>query len=208
MPFNREKHVFRCDAFAELVKDTVRFFNGTPVHPLPPADDFTGTGIYAIYYTGQHEHYKPYSELNRLSYNHPIYVGKAVPSGWRQARTSDTGSLLSRELQRRLREHTKSIKLANFDIDSFWCRFVIFENDVSDMIGTIEAALIKLNRPIWNSVVDGFGNHDPGSGRYKQAKSDWDVLHPGRAWATKCNGIHKERSVILSEIEQYFKSRS
>jgi hypothetical protein len=49
----------------------------------------------------------PYSELNRLSYNHPIYVGKAVPSGWRQARTSDTGSLLSRELQRRLREHTK-----------------------------------------------------------------------------------------------------
>ena len=57
VPFNREKHVFRCDAFAELVKDTVRFFNGTPVHPLPPADDFTGTGIYAIYYTGQHEHY-------------------------------------------------------------------------------------------------------------------------------------------------------
>jgi hypothetical protein len=41
------------------------------------------------------------------------------------------------------------------------------------MISTIEAALIKLNMPLWNTAVDGFGNHDPGSGRYQQAKSDW-----------------------------------
>ena len=30
-PFNRQEHVYRNDAFAELVKDGVRFFNGTPI---------------------------------------------------------------------------------------------------------------------------------------------------------------------------------
>jgi hypothetical protein len=59
----------------------------------------------------------------------------------------------------------------------------------SDMIGTIEAALIRLNQPLWNVVVDGFGNHDPGRGCYEQAKSDWDVIHPGRPWADRCNGV-------------------
>jgi len=86
------------------------------------------------------------------------------------------------------------------------CRFVIFEEEGSDMISTIEAALIKLNKPLWNTVVDGFGNHDPGSGRYEQAKSDWDVIHEGRAWAKKCNGIHREKSSIISNIRQHLKS--
>lgn len=85
------------------------------------------------------------------------------------------------------------------------CRFVIFEGASSDMISTIEATLIKLNLPLWNTAVDGFGNHDPGSGRYEQAKSDWDVIHPGRAWAEKCNGIHAEESAILSRIKSHFK---
>lgn len=38
---------------------------------------------------------------------------------------------------------------------------------------------------IWNTTVTGFGNHDPGSGRYNQARSSWDVLHPGRPWADR-----------------------
>lgn len=73
------------------------------------------------------------------------------------------------------------------------------------MIGTIEAALIKLNKPLWNTAMDGFGNHDPGSGRYEQAKSDWDVIHKGRGWAEKCNGRHKSQDVILANIENHFK---
>ena len=51
--------------------------------------------------------------------------------------------------------------------------------------------------------VDGFGNHDPGSGRYEQAKSDWDVVHKGRAWAEKCNGKPKSKAVILRSIERH-----
>lgn len=205
--FDRKKHLYRSEVFAELVKDVVRFFNGTPVHPVPPPETFLGTGVYALYYTGQNPLYRQYSELNRLAYNYPIYVGKAVPKGWRQSRISDSALTQSRELNNRLREHSRSITVgAEILLEEFMCRFVIFEDDASDMIGTIEAALIKLNQPLWNVAMDGFGNHDPGRGRYEQAKSDWDVIHPGRPWAERCNGAHKQESVIVSRIENHFKN--
>lgn len=187
--FDRSKHIYTSLAFAELVKDAVRFFNGTPVHALPPPESFEGTGVYAIYYTGCFDPYQQYAAVNRLAYNVPIYVGKAVPKGWRQARLSDDVLNQSRELHNRLREHARSISATdNLVLDDFKCRFVIVEGEASDMIGTLEAALIKLHKPLWNTVVDGFGNHDPGKGRYEQAKSDWDVMHVGRAWADKCKG--------------------
>lgn len=204
--FDRSEHVYRSDAFAELVKDAVRFFNGTPVHTLPPPESFFGTGVYALYYTGSNPLYKRYAELNRLAYGYPIYVGKAVPKGWRQARSSDNALNQSRELIGRLREHGRSISLgAELALEDFMCRFVIFEEEGSDMISTIEAALIKLNKPLWNTAVDGFGNHDPGSGRYEQAKSDWDVIHEGRAWANKCSGKHSEKETIISNIRLHLR---
>lgn len=193
--------------FTEPVKDAIRFFNGTAVHILPPPESFLGTGVYAIYYTGKNPIYKKYAELNRLSYHYPIYVGKAVPTGRRQARVSDNRGGLSKELLVRLREHSRSIVIAQeLELQDFSCRFVIFEDASSDMISTIEAALIKLSRPLWNTAVDGFGNHDPGSGRYEQAKSDWDVIHSGRAWAEKCNGTHAEKNDILARIKNHFKN--
>ena len=159
--FDRSEHVYKNDAFAELVKDAVRFFNGTPVHTLPPPESFWGTGIYAVYYTGKNPIYKKYAELNRLSYSYPIYVGKAVPKGWRQARVSDNLASQSKELFGRLREHSRSIGITrDLELQDFSCRFVIFEDASSDMISTIEAALIKLNMPLWNTTVDGFGNHE------------------------------------------------
>jgi hypothetical protein len=196
-PFDRSKHVFRSDAFVELVKDSIRFFNGTPVHRMPPSETFNGTGVYAIYYVGTHPLYAPYRAFNRLAFQMPIYVGKAVPRGWRQSRISNENDSTSQELANRLKEHARNITLgADLQLDDFYCRFMIFEDATSDMIGTIEAALIKLSLPLRNSAVDGFGNHDPGAGRYEQARSDWDVLHPGRLWAKKCKGAHRSLSVI------------
>lgn len=212
--FDRNEHIYRNDAFAELIKDAVRFFNGTPVHALPPLEAFHGTGVYAIYCIGKTSPYQRYGELNRLAYNHPIYVGKAVPKGWRQSRTSDDASSTSSELHSRLREHSRSISSTSeldrtgldptgLQLSDFKCRFVIFEGDSSDMIGTIEAALIKLHRPLWNTTLDGFGNHDPGKGRYQQARSDWDIIHSGRAWAEKCQGAANDRDTILERIEAH-----
>jgi hypothetical protein len=205
--FNRAEHVYRNDAFAELVKDAVRFFNGTPVLALPPPTSFFGVGVYAIYYIGKNTLYSRYAELNRLDYRFPIYVGKAVPRGWRQSRTAHTAENQSKELFSRLSEHARSIELGEgLTAADFMCRFVIFEDAGSDMISTIEAALIKLSRPLWNSVVDGFGNHDPGSGRYEQAKSDWDVLHQGRKWAEKCKGRHSTKASIVKMVQAHLRN--
>ena len=69
-----------------------------------------------------------------------------------------------------------------------------------------ESLLIGRFSPIWNTIVDGFGNHDPGSGRRNQARSRWDVLHPGRNWAellreneTGAQGIIGILAGVLSE---------
>ena len=205
-PFDRNKHVYHNEAFVELAKDAVRFFNGTPVHELPPPEKFLGTGVYALYYTSDNPLYTRYKELNRLSYDFPIYVGKAVPEGWRQSRISDSESTQSNELYRRLREHSRSISAGDgIDLSDFSCRFVIFEREGSDMIGSIEAALIKLNQPLWNSCVDGFGNHDPGKGRYEQARSDWDVIHTGRVWADRLNGTPKSKNDVVANIANHLK---
>lgn len=204
--FDRSEHVYRNDAFVELVKDAVRFFSGTPVHTLPPPERFSGTGVYALYYTGRQGIYAQYGVLNRLSYDYPIYVGKAVPKGWRQARITGNPNEQSNELYSRLRQHSNSVNRgAGIDVRDFMCRFVIFEDAGSDMIGAIEAALIKLHRPLWNVAVDGFGNHDPGSGRYEQAKSDWDVLHEGRAWAEKCRGQAKNIQTVTANVAAHFR---
>lgn len=200
--FDRSKHVFYSPEFEELIKDTIRFFNGTPIQPLPPLESFEGAGVYALYYIGKQGIYRPFHKINRLEFKQPIYVGKAVPRGWRQGRTNESTSM---ELYRRLCDHTKSIGAAeNLCISDFLCRFMILENAASSLIGTVEAALIRNYQPLWNCIIDGFGNHDPGSGRYNQEISEWDLLHPGRSWANKCASSSKNISEVKDSINKYF----
>ena len=127
-----------------------------------------------------------------------------MPRGWRQAQDLKTGAS-SYELFGRLREHGNSINQAiNLEQIDFSCRFMILEGSASHLIGTVEAALIRYYKPIWNTKIDGFGNHDPGSGRYNQAKSEWDILHSGRTWANKCVGISSTIDKIETKITEYF----
>ncbi len=204
MKFDRNKHVFRSPDFEEIIKDTIRFFNGTPVQPVPVSERFHGTGVYAIYCTAKTGIYRNFHKINRTSYSIPIYVGKAVPQGWRQARLSNSAEKMSCELYNRIHEHGRSLQQgADLNPNDFRCRFMILEGAESDLISTVEAALIRSYKPIWNSLIDGFGNHDPGSGRYEQAMSDWDVCHPGRSWAEKCKGKPNTRNKLLRDIEAY-----
>ena len=80
---------------------------------------------------------------------------------------------------------------------------MLLNDQESNLIGTIEAALIRLYQPLWNSVIDGFGNHDPGKGRSEQAMSEWDVIHPGRKWAKRLRGQSPNIDDILSKIDIY-----
>lgn len=204
--FDRSKHVFKSIEFEEIIKDTVRFFNGTPVHTLPPPENFSGTGVYALYYTGNNALYARLHSLNRINFIQPIYVGKAVPLGWRQARTI-SNSTKSNELFRRLNEHANSVTQAyDLELSDFYCRFMILEDTAADLIGTVEAALIRYYKPVWNSCIDGFGNHDPGKGRYNQAKSDWDVLHKGRLWSEKCVGTSNSLGAIRAKCIEYLEN--
>ena len=206
--FNREEHVYKSDAFEEIIKDTIRFFNGTPVVDLPTSEQFFGTGVYAIYYIGQYELYAEIGKRNRIEFAQPIYVGKAVPRGWRQARVTNSDANKSTELYTRLKEHSRSIdQVENLNGNDFTCRFMILEGAESNLIGTVEAALIRYYFPIWNTEIDGFGNHDPGSGRYNQAKSNWDILHPGRPWADKCLGETPPVNKVKEKVAVYFTSK-
>jgi hypothetical protein len=52
-------------------------------------------------------------------------------------------------------------------------------------------------------VVDGFGNHAPGSGRAAQARSPWDELHPGRPWAARLPRPRLSTEMITEEVRAH-----
>ncbi len=168
---------------------------------LPPKERFIGAGVYAIYYQGNFESYHAIAERNRPNDGRdtPIYVGKAVPKGARKGGFGlDTapGSVL----YDRLAEHAESINIAeNLGLGDFFCRYLAVD-DIWIPLG--ENLLIEIASPLWNRVVDGFGNHDPGSGRYQGRIPAWDVIHPGRSWAKKLQP-GKARDAILEEISQF-----
>lgn len=203
--FDKEEHIFRSPQLADLLKDAIRFFNGTPVYELPPPEKFIGSGIYAVYYIGTNELYSSISNVNRLAYNLPIYVGKAIPTGGRKGQ----GSKESASLYKRIGEHAKSIQaVASLELADFRCRFILVPHEEDGLIAPIESAIIKAYNPLWNAWVDGFGNHDPGEGRQGQAKSQWDVIHPGRKWADKLRGLkgQNDSETSLKRILDYSKS--
>lgn len=160
---------------------------------------FTGAGIYVIYYAGD---YKPYLSYKNDSttgvFDRPIYIGKAIPAG---ARIGGTGSTTTPTyvLYNRLKEHLESINQAtNLSSGDFYFRSLV----VDDIwIPLAESILIGEYLPIWNVQIAGFGNHDPGSGRYQQRRSLWDTLHPGRPWATKCQSASQNADQILASLK-------
>lgn len=72
----------------------------------------------------------------------------------------------------------------------------------------LRAAAIRRHHPVWNTYLDGLGNHDPGKGRYEGMKPLWDHLHPGRPWATKLKAQRPETpdevaTNVLSYLNMY-----
>ncbi|MBN1592444.1 MAG: Eco29kI family restriction endonuclease [Candidatus Coatesbacteria bacterium] len=147
-----------------------------------------GSGVYAIYYHGSHEAYLPIAESLQ---NRPVYVGKAVPTGSRKGGKGLSGS---QELQRRLKDHCKSLEQADhLNIQDFGCRYLAI---VPIWITLAERFLIEHYRPIWNVCVDGFGDHDPGAGRLGMRRPRWDILHSGRQWAKRLKAEETVEEII------------
>jgi hypothetical protein len=196
-----KRHVFRSPAFQSVVDEAVRFLGRTPIHPLPPEKKFIGSGVYAIYYCGRNEPYRRLARLNQKTLRFPIYVGKAVPPGWRTGRVKLS---TSPDLCNRIRKHAQSIAAtSNLNVKDFRCRFLILTEVEGDLVVPVEAALIRRFTPLWNSVVGGFGLHDPGSTRYTQILSEWDTLHSGRSWTKKWQGKSSSKSAIAEKIKRH-----
>jgi len=195
-----EKQTFTCPKFKSVIQEAVSFMMHSPIHALPPAGRFPGAGVYALYYCGDFEHYNHIVITDQDNPQTPIYVGKAVPPGWRVGRVGRIGPSVQ-PLYRRLAEHAGSInEVENLDASDFCCRFIILGGTESDLISACESQLIRQFAPVWNTVVDGFGNHTPGKGRFGQARSEWDVLHPGRSWASRCRGVPPLLENIVAKI--------
>lgn len=167
--------------------------------PLPP-EPFEGAGIYAIYYLGDFDAYQPLAEINRERMEAPIYVGKADPKGGR--RGGDWDAPAGAALSDRLRKHSNSVTQAdNLDLADFRCRYLVLD-DV--WVRMAERMLISWYKPLWNVVVDGFGNNDPGKRRATQYRSPWDILHPGRPWSVKLAEGETTADDVRAKIGAHF----
>ena len=177
-----------------LGESAARALLESEAHPLPP-EPFIGAGVYALYYAGTFPAYAALREINAEADTWPIYVGKAVPNGARKGGQGDSVSP-GEVLYKRLKEHAESIQAAaNLKLEDFRCRFL----SVDDIwIPLTESLMIERFQPVWNVVLEGFGNHDPGRGRHSGQRPLWDCLHPGRKWADRL----KPRDVTPEALEQ------
>ena len=176
--------------YANLARSVVGALLDADTMPMPPAA-FGGSGVYAIYYKGALDY-----PVGGSVKDVPVYVGKAVPPGARKGGAKPELAA-ERTLHRRLRDHAKSIEQAeNLSIGDASCRYLVV---VPVWISLAERFLINHFRPLWNTVLDGFGNHPPGSGRANSARPRWDIMHPGRPWADRLSAVETQED-ILAEL--------
>ena len=169
-----------------------------PLIPLDPEiDRFEGSGLYAIYYSGNN--LPLYKRLKNT--NIPVYVGQAL------SYNSQTGMAIVavRPLWERIRDHRKSIEGAGL-LGEFSVRLLCLP-DVHADLG--ENGIRLFYRPVWNAILRGFGSKEQGSSTRKSKRSPWDTVHPGRS-RTHGGQVHDVGSLvgrvnahIASQLERY-----
>lgn len=180
-----------------------------PVHPLGDIPPFEGAGIYVIYYHGDFPAYAPIAAANAENSNWPIYIGKAIPSGGRKG-ASISASKRGTSLYKRLREHRQSIHAVednsgDLRVAHFTVRYLTVD-DIWIPLG--ESLLIVGFKPVWNTVLDGFGNHTPGKGRFEGVLPLWDFIHSGRKWGPNCVPRSESRDEIEVRVKGYLAAHS
>jgi hypothetical protein len=172
-----------------------------PMVSLPPEDRFVGAGVYAIYYSGDFPLYARLSAtLREPKTAVPIYIGKAALVGTCTGEFGFDPEIVP-ELFNKLWQHAESIKQTrNLSLHHFSCRYLVVD-DIWIPLG--ESLLIEGFVPLWNKVLDGFGNHDPGKGRQQQQKSPWDVIHGGRAWAERLQPNARTEQQLTELVQEY-----
>lgn len=161
--------------------------------PLAAVPKVYGSGIYAIYYSGDFPLYAAISKTET-----PIYVGQAAPEISNARTATDQGSKLSD----RLNEHRRNIsKAANLSIDDFQYRSLVVQ---SGWETSAEDYLISLFAPLWNKetgILYGIGKHGDKATTRVNSNSPWDTVHQARKWAT--NPDAKSVEQISDEVARH-----
>ena len=197
MAFDHNDHKMQLDEtlINGVLAPAAERLSKVPKYPLNDIPKVSGVGVYALYI----DHHSDTIYKDVLNKDYPVYVGKAVPTGTRQGKSSKSKN----QLRQRLNEHKKSIEQAGLPIEAFSCGFVVMEGVGEDLIPAMEATLIRNLNPLWNSCIDGFGIHTPGTGRFNQQPSEWDTIHPGRPWLDKLTGAPRDKKVVEQKIKEY-----
>jgi hypothetical protein len=144
-----------------------------------------GSGVYAIYYRGEHPAYAAVSRTET-----PVYVGKADPKSANARTSREQGP----QLYGRLADHRRMIKTVGtfaieknlpypLRVEDFDCRKLVCATNAQLVA---ERHLISTFRPVWNNEVGicwGISKHGDSASTRKNKRSPWDVIHPGRPWA-------------------------
>ena len=185
------------------------FYRNQDTYPLSSLEGMRGElnkllGCYILFFRGEFDLYESISEANKDSFERPIYIGKAVPKGDRTGSTASK-AILENSLYKRLKEHFNSISVVEgIEINNFFFRVV---PTTLHLASWVESVLISEFIPAWNRHIDGFGNHDPGSGRYQQKRSVWDLIHPGRLWALRMENVatYNKAEIALKISTHYYR---
>lgn len=178
-----------------------------PRLPLASVPDAYGSGVYAIYYNGDHPFYEAISHTET-----PIYVGKADPETPEASTPREQGS----KLTSRLKEHAKTIRAADahahenhlpdglfpIRLKDFECRRLVCATNAQLVA---ERHLISTFWPLWNSetkVCWGMSKHGDSHKTRKNKRSPWHVIHPGKAWAADTTDEKQEDALSPSEIQR------
>jgi hypothetical protein len=167
-----------------LAESIARSILESEVKRLDDTSRLVGAGVYVIYYSGNLDLYEPIAAKNANGvFGQPIYVGKAIPKGGRKGALSEDSAAKGTALRDRLSQHLASVcEGRGLTAEDFHYRCLVVD-DIWIPLG--ENMLIERYRPVWNLVIDGFGNKDPGRRRADQYRSPWDVVHPGRNFTQK-----------------------
>ena len=155
--------------------------------PLSEIRPTYGSGVYALYYVGDHPAYAEIAHTET-----PIYVGKADPDEPRAATPREQGV----RLFGRLADHRDAIRevevfghengLAEpLKVADFECRRLVCATNAQLVA---ERRLIDIFRPAWNAetkICFGLSKHGDNAQIRRNKKSPWDVIHPGRGWAAE-----------------------
>ena len=190
--FDRKDHIFPCPpGFRKILDDAIRFFSGTPVHALPPPIKFAGSGVYAIYCIATEGLYQKYgNEVNKYSYQVPIYVGKAVPQGWRPMQNA---SLCFLSINEQL-DFWKSLvkKTVGLFADDFMVRFCSSNYVGLELCSQLYKSLNILFSPLWNELF-------PSCSTPSDFVSEWKRFHTIRFQTRADNPMAK---ILMNRIDQ------